>query len=240
MSIEDSPRASEATTASVRHEAVLDAARTARVLVGVGAVLLTMHLAAHLANGRVPGVSIVVGLFDVDDEQSLYTWYSATMLALTGTLAFGLATADRQHRVAWASMGLVGILASVDEVASMHERVAFALRAFFDVPLFFWVVPAAIATALAAPLAWKLIRGFHASLRRRLVVGGLVYVTGALVVEVFGGLIAESGSMESGAYWISTAVEEGFELGGVLIVAWALLVELSRRQATFGLRFRGD
>lgn len=210
--------------------------RSVWVLAAVGVGLLVLALLAPVASASLPGFSAIEGMFDVDDEQSLFTWYSASLLALGGLLALAMAAVERTDRTHWRIIGALLLLASVDEVASGHERIAFLLRALLDVPLFAWVVPAAAVSAVAVALGIPFARRLDPALRRGLGSSVVVYLGGALVLETLSGLVLERDGALALAYRAGALLEETAEVAGVLILIATLLAALGRRRATCLLR----
>lgn len=220
-------------TFSPRHERGLAGVAAALFVLGVAAVVL--RLAGPEA---IP--ETVISVFDPDQEQSLVTWYSSVVLAMAAVLAAvraALATGDRR---AWALTAAGFALASLDEVAGIHERAGFALERSFDVSRFLWVVPAAVLVVAAAAVAIPFVLRLEPPVRRTLVVGAALFVAGALGVEAATGVVYEAGGREGATYAVTTLVEEGLEVGGALLLLHAVLLELRARGARLTLAFRPD
>ena len=66
------------------------------------------------------------------------------------------------------------------------------------------------------------------TLRRRLVIAGAVYLTGALVLETASGQVLRVFGAGGKAYTLVTSVEEGLEMAGASLLLAALLVQLAQ------------
>lgn len=213
--------------------------RDERWLAGVAVALLVLGVAAVVLRSAGPEAipETVISVFDPDQEQSLVTWYSTIVLAIAAVLAAvraALATGDRR---AWALTGAGFALASLDEVAGLHERVGFALERSLDVSRFLWVVPAGVLVVAAAAVATPFVLRLDPPVRRTLTLGATLFVAGALGVEAASGVVYETGGREGAIYAVSTLVEEALEVAGALLLLHAVLLELRARATTLTLTF---
>lgn len=92
------------------------------VIAGLGALYHYMpRLAAHTSDGT-------IAAFDLDCEGSLGTWFSSVMLGMTALVCW-LVFSVRRHKAddyhgryrLWLWAGLVFLVMSIDEAASLHE-----------------------------------------------------------------------------------------------------------------------
>ncbi|HYD09411.1 MAG TPA: hypothetical protein VEA78_04860 [Acidimicrobiales bacterium] len=202
-----------------------------RLLAGVVAVIAALNVAN--------AVAIVAG---ADTEQTRYwllalewnpsSWLASALLAATAAAAYVVGrTAVDQGR--WSTVAGVLLALSVDEIATVHERLA-ALPAIPGIGPRGW---AGAGLLLVAVVAWRLlpwVLTLDVALRRALVVGGVVFVCGAVGFEVLSGEWAV-GHGEDRSYWALATVEEDLELAGVLVVLAALLRRLRSTRARLSL-----
>ncbi|MBC3761638.1 hypothetical protein ACUN7V_08175 [Quadrisphaera oryzae] len=228
--------------------------RAVRPLVVVLAVLAVVGPVVRLSVDSVAGdpalpqawLAEAARLVDLDEEGNLPTYFSAALLAAT---AAGLAVAAalvraRGHR-AWplALPAGVAALLSVDELASLHEQLALLADLLgVDAGLrFSWVVPGLVVVLGVGVVLLRSARALAPRTRWRLVAAGAVYLLGALVVEtVTGGMFrpAPEGGVEpvqSAAYVLLNAVEEGLEMAGALLALRAVLLVLRGRVTPQGV-----
>lgn len=160
-----------------------------------------------------------LALFDLDAEESFGTWFSAVMLLIAGQLLLAetlrrRACSDRWW-LAWAGLAAGFHLLSIDEVVGLHEWVNTALE---DVPwtIFgFWIL--GLVGFVYLPFLWR----YRWRTALLFVAAGLVYGCGAVGVEHWTG-----DDVRSLSYNMWTALEEGMEMGGVILFIYALLDHL--------------
>lgn len=181
-------------------------------------------------------------------EGNLTTWYSAALLLF---LAIGFAGHAyllwRSGRpwVVYAVLGVVAAALSADESAAIHEQLGRAAE-FLGLSLgwtFGWLIfGIPIAIGGAAALLW-LATGLPRTMRRRLVVAGLLFLGGAVGMEAVGGVLTTGESVENPlpggvAYQLAQLAEEGLEVAGVLVGLWAVLDEFRTASTAQGLMLR--
>jgi hypothetical protein len=206
-------------------------ARVLKLLAGIIVVLLILSLIGQyarfvLGHGRLLGF---VPEFDVDEENNIPTYVSMLMLlGASGGLAViaqWVRTTGRPFQRHW--WGLAGLFAylSVDEMASLHERLA-------DLPFlpettglfhYAWVIPGMLLVALFAVAYLRFFWHLPARWKGLFAGAAVLFVGGALGIEMLGGLYASlHGELHFGHALILTA-EEGFELFGVALFVYAVL-----------------
>ncbi|TNM67420.1 hypothetical protein FHN55_10190 [Streptomyces sp. NP160] len=189
---------------------------------------------------------------DLDGEANLPATFSAALLALVG-LGFVFLAGVRRSRGerAWpvvvlaAGAGYLGL----DEASELHESLAlFAdrLHATLGLHNFAWLVPGVLLAVAGGVVALRLARALPPRLRRRLVLAGVVYLFGAVLMEYVTSffLVDLPGSAELTApqpvsYILLNAVEEGSEMAGALLALAAVLAELRLRVVTGGVAVVG-
>ena len=209
----------------------------------VGLILICMALGLTLASVGAQYARYVLGytrvlelvrLVDVNQEQSIPTWYAAVTLLLCAIILAVIVVASRQLRDgrtrSWAGLSLLALGCSVEEVAAVHEASIGPLRVVLGAGgLLYhtWVVPGAV-LVLAISLTYaRFIAGLDRVTRGWLVLAGFLYLTGALGVEMVGGAYAEQWGEETLVYAGLVAVEEFLEMAGVAVLVYALLSHLA-------------
>lgn len=189
------------------------------VLVGVHTVLTILHYEVV----EVPWY--VRQIFDVDEEDSFPTWYSASALLLTaGVLWVQTQRARRlSHPLRWHWLGLAAgfLFLSVDEIAGMHET----LNSITEIS---WAVPGALVGALVGGAYLMFLLQIERRTAIQFVIGGAVFLGGAVGVELYTEPYLHNDQLNTLAYNLWTAVEEGMEMAGVLIFLQALLRYMKR------------
>ncbi len=225
---------------------VISAARLRRALVilviALTAVSFIGTLGVLFLHLRPRGFLRVI---NVDFESSIPTWYSAVALAVSAVLLAVIAAALRARKeardlFAWAALASIFALLSVDEIAGFHESVGNIIREFVPTSgylRFAWVLPAFV----ILPLLGATFLGFLTRLtpRRRLqfVVAGLLFVGGAIGVEMIGAkLYAAAGDQLTLPFVIYIHLEEFLEMSAIVLFNAALIEHLAELLGPDGLR----
>ena len=215
----------------------------------IAATLVVLNLAAHLFTA-VTGHDHVRGLIpllDLDLESNLPSLYGAFLLlaaaALVALQAAILHARRGPDRQLWTGLALVLLAMAFDEVASAHELLTEPMRELLGagrprILHFAWIVPGALA---AAAFAW-LYRGFFARLpdpvRPRVLLAALVYLGGAVGVEMVGGYYAAANSTGTFVYKaLLVGLEEGLEMAGVILFIGAMLLQLALTAPALSVQF---
>lgn len=157
-----------------------------------------------------------LSVFDLDEEESFGTWFSAVMLLVASTILIYQARVLRAREDAWFRywmiLGWAFCLLSIDEVVGLHElmNTVFEKKSWtlagFGVLVF---------TGLAyLPFLW------HYRWRTAIlfVIAGAIYGGGAVGIEHFSGT-----DINSLRYNMLTGLEEGMEMLGIIILIYAAL-----------------
>lgn len=201
------------------------------------ALLMTYGFGHDYVFGLVP-------LFNIALEQNLPTLFSTMLLLANGCMFFVLYRVDdssRYTRNVWMLLAAAFWFLGVDESALIHERLSAPVKELFPVGryLFFaWIIPYGIAAALLAVAVlypiWQL------GWRYRLLFGaaGLVYLSGAIGMEILGGNYYQANQQQVDlTYRLFQTVEETFELVGLTILVYTLLDLIRNRIDSLVLRW---
>lgn len=203
----------------------------ARLAAGVG--LLVVASTAAVVSQYAFGHDYVFGfvrLFYLDTESNVPSWYaSVTLLAcaapllLIGTLR--RREGDRWWRH-WRALGFIFVYLSVDEAAQIHELLIIPLRDRLHLGGFLywaWVIPGTAFVALMTVLYLRFLVALPPATRRRFVTAAVLFVGGALGVEMLSGEWASAHGASNVVYAAFTTAEETLEMLGVLVFVHALL-----------------
>lgn len=213
-------------------------------LIAVAAAIVVIALIFLLAHQRTTGLlsqnlHTVFWYFDVGREYNLATWYNSGLWLLMGVLSAAIALARPAHRGAWWLLTAVALFASVDEYLEVHERLdmpgnRIAEHLPFD-PGFTWVLLGAPIALMIGLLLLRLVLSLPARARNGLILGGVLFLLGAIGAESMNGMIlAGNGHIVNNAFIYGTMLEEMLEMSGVA-VALASLVSLIQREPASGM-----
>ena len=172
----------------------------------------------------------LVHIFNLDEEYNVPSCFESGTVLFCSMLLFIIALnkkkSNDRFRFHWSLLAFIFFLMSVDELMSFHENVGGHVRSMFHTGgflYFAWVLPAIIFLIILAFIYFKFIFDLPAKYRNLFIIGGVIYVVGALGFEMLGGDIRKLYTEESFTYAVLTNIEEVFEMTGILIFTYALL-----------------
>lgn len=204
-------------------------ARVAKVLamITVGLVLLSV-----LGQGLkfFGGVNRGVDEFYVDAENNIPTYFASFLLLCAACLLLLIATwkGRMRDRFFWHWVLLSGLmlLLSIDEMASLHERLNRPLRTLLNVEGWFyyaWVIPGFVCVLLFALSYLSFLRHLPKPFQRLFLLAGTLYCAGVLGVELLGGHYTVLYGRNNFTYSLIATVEEALELSGSTLLIFTLL-----------------
>ncbi|MEX2203021.1 MAG: hypothetical protein WD965_02920 [Actinomycetota bacterium] len=219
-------------------EYVLVPEKVMRVLFAVVTVLVLLSTAGQASVYYLPDFVLrdsMAGLLYVNEERSLPTLYSSLMLLLSALL-LGVIARERRRNGGpyvrhWQVLSLTFIYLSVDEFAALHEQAIDPVRRLLDIEggplLHAWVVPGAIGVAVFGVAFARFVRHLPLIVRQRVVLASVLFVGGAIGVEILGSLHAASSGQQNMRYAAIVTVEETLEMVGVAVFVSALLAYIA-------------
>lgn len=159
----------------------------------------------------------VYGMFSLSFETNLPTWYSSSLLAAAavGLALVAAVTRDRWRRYWWALAGCFAFM-SLDESIEIHEQLG-GLVGGSGVFYFDWVLIAGPAVLVLGLVFARFVLALEPTTRRRFVVAGVLYVGGALAMELPLGWWTERAGIDNIGYGLIDWVEETLELAGATL-----------------------
>lgn len=171
------------------------------------------------------GLAVAYRLFSTDDEGNVPTWFSAMLLAAIAVTCLGIWLVLRARRAAlrryWAGLAAVFGYLSMDELATVHEELIWQLDHLSErggAFTFPWVI---VAAPLVVVFGLVYLRFLWLIPRRTaglLVLAGVLYVGGALGMEVGGGSYV---GFNLTYVWL-TSLEEWLEMVGAGLCLYAV------------------
>lgn len=197
------------------------AARVLRILVALSVVTFAVTTVAHLADVFLWERAVL--LLDAENAQSVAAWASTVVLALAAAAAGLLAIVRRP--VAWSLIVLAGALALLsadDDIGIFDQILRHRLPARPDPDLVIWLVSFGPLMVLTFLLSARLARRVPHDLASPIWWG--FAVLGAAVAGEFLVSLVDIPALQPGAvlYELEAALEEGFELLGVALLAASL------------------
>lgn len=177
-------------------------------------IVLILATIVHLHAIPYPGDSI--NPFNLAAEMNFAAWWAGVLLFVVGLLAFELYHTRRgRERWGWFVLALIGAGLSLDEMGSLHERLATHLG--------WWTfIPAGIAGGAAALyMLVVLLRNPQTRRTAVFVFCGLVLMSTAVVYEYFERIV----EWPEWFIGVRAGAEEGTELLGTFLCLWGMSLQ---------------
>ena len=169
-----------------------------------------------------------LSIFDLDEEESFGTWFSAVILLYAGRLLLRRARSARKEADPWYRWWLVLAVGfhflSIDEVVGMHEYVNTVVENTR------WTTFGAAIVAVLGLAYFPFLRALPSRIRVLFIVAAVIYVGGAVGVERATDWYDVHNLLDTLAYNLWTAVEETMEMAGVIVFIYALLLLETERK----------
>lgn len=167
----------------------------------------------------------------LDTEHCLGSYYSSVLMLVAALLmaVTGQSCENRRRRKQWFLLALIFVFMSVDESVSFHEVMINPLRPFFTFSSYLhyaWIVPGALFVLIVGLAYIPFVFALEPDIRNRIILSGLLYVTGALGMEAIGGHFISIGGEDHPYYIMAFIIEESLEVMGLTLFATALLKNL--------------
>ncbi len=205
--------------------------------------LVTQWLRHAQGFGSVFGL---VDFLDLANEGNLPTFFSTWQLLLCAAV-MGLIAAVRldqrdRFRWHWATLAVLTFYLAMDEAAGIHElmiRPTQLLLPSLTTGIFYWawVIPALIGVLVCAVANFRFaFQALPRDLRSQLMLAVVVFVTGAVIVEMFEAAHFQMHGQNNMTYAIYVLVEETLEMLGELIALNALIRYWQREVGAISLQ----
>lgn len=171
--------------------------------------------------------------FDVNDENSVPQWFSQLLFLSVGLSSFFAAylSTNRSSRTFWGVIGVIGVFLSLDDVATLHEYLLQNLHNTFFLGLkssFFvnaWLLVLPFLLLIGGALAWWALKVLPKRTMILLVMGGLTYILGKILMDSLANNITDM-FMDRG---VMQGLEKVFQYVGISIVLYGILDFLERQ-----------
>ena len=134
---------------------------------------------------------------------------------------------------------------AVDESVAIHERFIEPVRAVtgvgpFGVFYYGWIVPASVLVLILGGVFFPFLRRLPRRTRTTVKWAAILYLGGALAVEMLGSAYVWHVGRDNLTYSLVTVTEEGLEMGGLIVFVYALQTYLRDRFGEVVIRFADD
>lgn len=187
----------------------------------------------------------IFDFLNLDKEYNIPTLYSTLSLYFCGILlmiiSLGVRLKKEKFFLHWCFLSLTFLYLGTDEILVLHEQIISPLRSVLKTTGFLymtWVIPAVILLLLFAIAYIKFLKALPVKTRNWFIVSGIVFVLGAVGLEVIGSNYLYNYGQDSLSYSFITTVEETFELTGILMFINAILDYLSTYHNEWNVVFK--
>lgn len=203
--------------------------------------------AYYLSGYNAGSLHKIVKIFSLDLELNVPNFFSTLNLLFAATLLAVITFFKRKQNDSylryWAILAVGFLYMAFDEIASAHEKLIEPMQALLGKEnlgalYFAWVVPIGFLVLFLAGFFFKFWLNLPPRARFSFLVAGVLYVGGAVGMELVGGRHFELYGSENLTYIILTTIEESLELAGVIVFIWALLDYISKNYNEVLLRFK--
>ena len=173
-------------------------------------------------------------LLQPDSELLLLACYSALSLGICSILVTIIACQKKlinsRYTRYWKFISLFFFLLAIDEIAMM-QKILTILRGAVNTNAreflhFTWVIPAFIFLLVFAMTFISFLKSLSKKIRTLFIWSGIIYVGGAVGLEMIGGYHAQMYGENNFVYEMITIVEESLEMMGILVFIYSLLFYL--------------
>ena len=168
-------------------------------------------------------------MFDVNEEHNLPTWFSGFNLLIATTFLW---IASREKRIGndsmagrWTVLFAIFCFLSIDEIAGIHESINSVVEPT-------WAYGGAVIAAVLGIYFIPFLKSLPRPTLIKFVIAGAIFVGGAVGMEIVG----EPMDGDSLIYNLTTMVEEGMEIFGIILFTKALLEYLSLGTLNVGIK----
>ena len=187
-----------------------------------------------------------IALWDVDTELSLTSIYSVFLLFIGFLLLAQITIVKKKEKAtalcSWVLLTLGFLFLTFDEGATIHEKLMTPVQQILgdDLPSYFyftWVIPAMAAIIFLGFLFLKFLKNLPAKVRIGFILSAVVYLGGALGMELVGGSYASKYGLDNFNFNLLSTIEESLEMLGASLFIRTLLTYISDMYNGLRLRF---
>ena len=174
----------------------------------------------------------LVSIFYVDMENNIPTFFSVLLLIFSSLLLAIITLINRKkrtvHVLKWAILSSGFMYLAYDEAFQVHEKLIKPIRILLggdNLGVFYyaWVIPGIALVLVLALFFLRFMLHLPTKTRLSFLVAVILFIGGAIGIELIGGRYAELNGPENLMYSMIVTIEESLEMGGLIVFIWALL-----------------
>jgi hypothetical protein len=177
-----------------------------------------------------PSRDFIAKLFSLDNEGNIPTVYSVLALLfssiLLSTIAYAKNLDSDRYKKHWKILSFIFLYLSLDEAFQIHEKFVDPMRSLLNATgflYFTWIVPFGFLVVIFLLSYTKFLFHLPASIRNLFVAATILYIGGAIGIEMLGGQQAYQEGQYNISYQIIVTIEELFEMVAIVVFIHALM-----------------
>lgn len=228
--------------------------RTSKVLriLFIGIVLLLIgNLIAVYVRFQTMGMEnkisrLIIKMLDFNLEANLPTFMSTLLLLGNGII---LALIGRSYKKLgqkfwhWLGLSAIFVFLAFDEMIQIHEQLRAPMEAMFNTTgllYFAWFIPYVAITIVIAIAYFKFMMRLPKKILKLFIIAGILYVGGAVGMEMLGGWHAEVHGEKTVTYALMYSFEEFLEMSGAAVFMYALLKYITMSFESFQVNWNKE
>lgn len=221
-----------------------------RILTMVAVAMVLLHLsgvfAFYVGGMDSPFMQSFLTRLDLDGEGNTPAFFSSFILFCSAILflIIGKLQEERKDRFTsyWKSLSMVFLYLSLDEAFMLHEIINNKLMStgtFSGAFYFPWVLAGLTFVVFLVVIYMRFFLSLSTMLKLRLFVASVLFLSGALGMEMVGGNYSYMYGEDNLEYSLITTIEESLEISGILFLIWTLVNYLKKEVGEVSLEFTG-
>lgn len=193
-------------------------------------ILLILNLSVITA---LDNTSLIYKIFNFNTEKNLPTLYSALNLLLSSLLLMIISRSKKNNKksyISWSILSFIFFFLALDEGVTIHERLNDIVRNYLEgagTLYSLWMLPYTILVLLFVAAYLRFWMSLPDQYRKLFLISGILYVGGALGINMVGGAYGVLNGSDTIIYNLLTTLEESLEMLGVIIFNFSLLSYLT-------------
>ncbi|MCG2461195.1 hypothetical protein K8352_10585 [Flavobacteriaceae bacterium F89] len=173
-------------------------------------------------------VKVLIHLFDLDTENNVPSFYSSLALLFSSILLYLIALYNKRNRLkyfAWILLSVVFFYLSLDEILELHEHLVHLTERMLNLSGYgtaYWVIPYGVLVVILLLSLFGFLNKLPKSTLKLFILSGFIFVSGAVGMEIIGGIQEELHGKLNVTYVVLITIEEVLEMLGIVVFIYAL------------------
>ncbi len=168
---------------------------------------------------------VIFRQIDVNQELNIPTWFESILFFTASNMLWNIANRSIKTKKYWRVLSVIFLFLSIDEVASLHEDLSTYFGTAIQASGYFYYSWVIIAIPLVVILGIWLVPFFQKlpqSVLKIFVASAIMFLIGAVGLEMVAGKMAEEGGMENLTFNILSTLEEFLEMFGIVLFIYGI------------------